>query len=126
MSDWVHAYYDDVDNQRMDEFIDWHSDDVRVRFGNNPEARGHDQVRGAIGHFWESIGGLKHNIAGVWEDPDGTTVVKADIDYTRLDGNVVTIPCATILHRTGEKIDTVQIFMDGAPIFAPLEDVVAH
>jgi ketosteroid isomerase-like protein len=126
MSDWIDAYYDDVDHQRMDEFLAWHTDDVRVRFANNPEATGHEQVRGAIGHFWEMIGGLKHNITGTWEQPDRTAVVRADIDYTRLDGNVVTVPCVTILHREGEKIDAVQIFMDPAPIFAPLEETVAH
>lgn len=118
MSDWIRDYYDDVDNMRMDEFIAWHSSDVRVRFGNNPEAQGHEQVRGAIGHFWDEIEGLRHNIVHSWE-VDDTAVVEALIDYTRKDGQVVTIPCTTMLHRAGDEVDSVRIYMDAAPIFAP-------
>lgn len=126
MSDWVQRYYDDVDHMRMDEFLAWHTPDVRVRFANHPEAAGHEQVRGAIGHFWEAIGGLKHDITHVWEQSDGTAVVEANIDYTRKDEHVVTIPCTTILHRAGEKIDSVRIYMDGTPIFAPLAESAAR
>ena len=125
VSDWVRDYYDDVDNMRMDEFIAWHTDDVRVRFANNPEAQGHDQVRGAIGHFWEEIRGLKHNIVNAWET-GGTAIVEAQIDYTRKDGNVVTVPCTTVLRRPGDKIDSVRIYMDPTPIFAPIEAVQAR
>lgn len=117
--DWVTRYYDDVDHMRMEEFLAWHTPDVTVRFANNPRAQGHDQVRGAIGHFWEMIGGLRHNIVQVWEESDGTAVVEADIDYTRLDGTVVTTPCVTLLHRAGGGVDSVKIFVDVAPIFAP-------
>ncbi len=117
--EWVTRYYDDVDHMRMDEFIAWHAPDVTVQFANNPQARGHDQVRGAIGHFWEMIGGLKHNFVNVWEEPDGTAVVEAEIDYTRLDGDVVTTPCVTLLHRGDAGIDSVKIFIDVAPVFGP-------
>lgn len=133
-TDWVHRYYDDVDHMRMEEFLAWHAPDVVVRFANNPPAHGPEQVRGAIGHFWEMIGGLKHGIVHVWDTGDGTTVVEADIDYTRTDGRVVTTPCVTLLHRSdggGEQgrvdpvqidsvqIDSVRIFVDLAPVFAP-------
>jgi ketosteroid isomerase-like protein len=121
MSDWVHPYYDDVDNMRLAEFVAWHAPDVTVQFANHPPARGHDQMRGAIGHFWETIGGLKHNISNVWDTGDGTTVVEADIDYTRLDGKVVVTPCVTLLHRVEQGIDSVRIFVDLAPVFAPAE-----
>lgn len=124
MSDWVHRYYDDVDHMRLPEFLAWHSADVTVQFANNPEARGQEQVAGAIGHFWEMIGGLKHNIVNVWEHVDGTTAVEANIDYTRQDGRVVTTPCVTLLHRAeavsdDASIDAVRIFVDLAPVFAP-------
>ena len=122
-TDWVSAYYDDVDHMRMEEFLAWHTADVTVRFGNNPPAHGTAEIRGAIGHFWEMIGGLKHNLANVWHTADGTAVVEADIDYTRKDGAVVTTPCVTLLHRAGDaepvRIDHVRIFIDVTPVFAP-------
>ena len=123
MNGWVRRYYDDVDNMRLEEFLAWHTPDVMVQFGNNPQARGQEQVAGAIGHFWEIIGGLRHNIVNVWETDDGTAVVEALIDYTRLDGGVVTTPCVTLLHRVDPGadggIDSVRIFIDLAPVFAP-------
>lgn len=119
--DWVHRYYDDVDHMRMDEFLAWHSPDVTVQFANNPPAKGVDQVRDAIGHFWEVIGGLKHTIVNVWDTADGTSVVESTIDYTRKDGRVVVTPCVTLLHRPEPEaeIDGVRIFVDVSPVFAP-------
>lgn len=119
MNDWVHRYYDDVDHMRLQEFLAWHTPDVTVQFGNNPQAQGQQQVGGAIGHFWELIGGLRHNIVNVWDTGDGTSVVEANIDYTRLDGRVVVTPCVTLLHRVADGIDSVRIFVDLAPVFAP-------
>jgi ketosteroid isomerase-like protein len=118
MSDWLRAYYDDVDNMRLDDFAARHTEDVVVRFANNPPAHGIDQVRQNIGHFWTMIGGLKHHFVHVWNDGD-TTILEADIDYTRTDGDVVTVPCTTVLHRRGELVDQVRIYLDLAPVFAP-------
>lgn len=117
---WVRRYYDDVDHMRIDEYMAWHTPDVTVQFGNNPPAHGTAEVRGAISHFWEIIGGLRHHFVNVWDTGDGTTVLEARIDYTRLDGRVVTTPCVTLLHRdTDGQVDSVRIHIDLAPVFAP-------
>lgn len=116
---WLRDYYSDVDNMRLEEFVARHTDDIVVQFGNNPSANGKDEVRGAIGHFWEMIGGLKHNFVSVVEDGD-VTVLEANIDYERKDnGQTVTVPCATMLRRNGDLVDQVKIFVDLAPVFAP-------
>lgn len=119
MESWVSEYYADIDNMRMGPYLDWHTPGVRVQFANNPAAEGAEEVRGAIGHFWDSIAGLKHNFVNVWHNPDGWTVVEAHIDYHRKDGQTVTLPCVTSLHRPADKIDEVRIFIDVAPVFAP-------
>jgi hypothetical protein len=123
MSDWVHRYYDDVDNMRLDQYLAWHTPDVTVQFGNHPAARGLEQVGVAIGHFWQLIGGLRHHTVNLWDTGDGTTVVEALIDYTRLDGDVVTTPCVTLLHRADDAVeggvDSVRIFIDLTPVLAP-------
>lgn len=119
MTEWVRHYYDDVDNMRLEEYLNWHTPDVTVQFANNPTAHGREQVGGAIGHFWQLIGGLKHTFVNVWETEDGTSIVEALIDYTRLDGEVVTTPCVTLLHRVEAGVDSVRIFLDLAPVFAP-------
>ena len=118
MSDWVRDYYDNVDNMRLDEFVDSHTDDVVVKMGNSPPAVGKDAVREAIGGFWTMIGGLRHEFVSV-HDAGATTVVEASIDYTLLDGRVVTVPCASILDRAdGGKVSGLRVYIDLAPVFS--------
>lgn len=120
MSDWIRAYYDDVDNMRLDEWVDRHSDDVVVRFGNSPPAHGKAEIAQNIGQFWSMIGALKHNFVNSWE-VDGTTILEIDVDYTRADGAHVIVPCTSILHRTGDLVDALRVYIDLAPVFAPSE-----
>ena len=117
MSDWVNAYYDDVDHMRLDEWLARHTDDVVVRFGNNPPARGKEEVGDNIGGFWSMIGGLKHTILRSYE-VDGTTILEVDVDYTRKDGNHVVVPCTSFLHREGDLVDELRVYIDLAPVFA--------
>jgi hypothetical protein len=117
MSDWFHAYFDDVDNMRLDEFVARHSDDVEVRFGNNPPAHGKEEVAQNIGQFWSMIGGLKHNFVNTWEVGD-TTILESKVEYTRTDGARVTVPSTTFLHRDGELVDSLRIYIDLEPVFA--------
>jgi ketosteroid isomerase-like protein len=117
--DWLRVYYENVDGMRLDDFVDSHTDDVVVKFGNGPAAVGKEQVREAIGQFWTMVGGLRHNFVSVHQSGD-TTVLEADIDYTLLDGRVVTVPCASILERDGGgKVRALRVYIDLAPVFAP-------
>jgi ketosteroid isomerase-like protein len=115
---WLVAHYADVDNMRMDAYLAALADDVKVTFGNHPPAVGKAQVRDAIGGFWASIKGLKHNFVNVLQD-GALTALEARIDYTRKDGRVVTVPCTTIIERRDEKVAAARIYIDLAPVFAP-------
>jgi ketosteroid isomerase-like protein len=118
MDTWLRDYYDDVDNMRLQEFVDRHTDDVVVQFGNNPPAVGKEQVAEAIGAFWEMIGGLRHRVVNEFADGD-TTILEATIDYTRKDGAVVTVPSTSILHRRDGLVDQLRVYLDLGPVFAP-------
>lgn len=120
MSDWINDYYDDVDHMRLDDWLARHTDDVVVKFGNNPPARGKEEVGGNIGYFWTLIGGLKHNFVNTYE-VDGTTICELAVDYTRKDGSHVTVPCTSFLHRDGDLVDELRVYIDLAPVFAPPE-----
>jgi ketosteroid isomerase-like protein len=117
MADWVSEYYDDVDNMRLDEWVGRHTDDAVVTFANNPPARGKEEIAQNIGGFWSMIGGLQHNIVNRW-DVDGTTILEVDVDYTRSDGAHVNVPCTSILHRKGDLVDELRVYIDIAPVFA--------
>jgi len=118
MGDWLREYYDDVDNMRLEAFVNRHTDDVEVRFANNPPAIGKEQVAQAIGGFWQMIGGMRHEFVNVFTDGDAT-ILEAQVDYARSDGNHVTVPSTAILHRRGQLVDSLRVYLDLAPVFAP-------
>lgn len=116
-TDLIKKYYDAVDNMRMDDFKAMHTKNASVQFSNFPAAEGIEAVAGAIGHFWSSIAGLKHNFINRWDTAD-ETILEAAIDYTRHDGKVVRLPCVTIMKPEGDKVANLRVFIDTAPIYA--------
>ena len=78
--DWIERQHETVDGMDMDEFLSFMAEEAQFRFGNNEPARGHDQIRGAIGEFWDSIEDLHHEFTGIWEQDD-VVVLEASIRY---------------------------------------------
>lgn len=116
MSDWVKQYFDDVDAMDMDAFLAHHTDDAVVEFANNPPAKGWDEIRGAIGGLWGAIGGLRHDRRNLWS-VHGGAVQEAVCTYTTKGGTEVPIAVTSILHRDGDKVDNLRIYIDMAPLF---------
>ena len=75
MSTWIDDYYADVDAMRLEAFVERHSDDAAVVFGNNPPAVGKEAIGANIGGFWSMIGGLRHERRNLWFVNDGATAV---------------------------------------------------
>ena len=94
-----------------------HSANSRVFFANFPPAEGPDQIAGAIGHFWSTIGGLKHKFVNRWDHPE-ELILEVAVEYTRKDGSKVTLPCVSIVKPDGDKIGELRVFIDVAPIYA--------
>src|SRR6266536_1576172 len=59
MATWIDDYYADVDAMRLEPYVERHSDDAAVVFGNNPPAVGKQAISAAIGGFWAMSGGLR-------------------------------------------------------------------
>ena len=118
MADAITAYYDAVDNLRLDEFMDRHTDDASVRFGNNPPVQGKEAIRESISGFWSMLNGMTHTVKNRWDDGD-TTVLEANVAYDCKDGRIVEVPCVSILERKGEQISDLRVLIDLTPLFAP-------
>lgn len=52
-----------------------------------------------------------------WE-VDDTAILEAIVTYVRLDDQRVELPCVSVVHRTGEMVDNVRVYMDLGPLFA--------
>jgi ketosteroid isomerase-like protein len=117
MKPWYSDLYANIDAMQLDAFIAGLTPDVEVVVGNNPAMRGRQAVKDGIGHFWSTIGGLKHNVVNVIED-HGLTVLEAKVDYQRMDGRQVTVPVVSVLERTGDLVKSLRIYFDIAPVYA--------
>ena len=117
MKHWFSDLYSSIDAMRLEEFAAGLAPDVEVVVGNNPPMRGREAVKEGIGHFWSSIGGLKHNFVNVAE-ANGLTFLEAKVDYLRKDGKQVTVPVVTVLERKGELVRSLRIYFDIAPVYA--------
>lgn len=125
MSDWVKAYFADVDGMDMESFLANHTEGAVVQFGNNPPAEGKEQIRGAIGGLWQSIAGLSHTPSNIWTMGD-SAVQEAVCTYRTKGGQEVAIPVTSILHREGELVDSLRIYVDMAPLFTQMAEESAE
>lgn len=113
----IKSYYETVDSMDLDAFKAMHSENAKVQFANFPTAEGPEQIAGAIGQFWSTIGGLKHNFVNRWDQQD-ETILEVNVDYTRKDGQHVVLPCVSIVKPDGDKVGELRVFIDVAPIYA--------
>ena len=121
MSTWIDDYYADVDAMRLEAFVERHSDDAVVVFGNNPPSVGKEAIRAAIGGFWSMIGGLRHERRNLWFVDDDTAVLEVVTHYTTKGGTEVSVACVSLLDRNADgKVTSLRVHIDLAPLFAQI------
>lgn len=102
-----------------DKFVAYLSDDSQFRFGNAPAVVGKPAIRDAVDGFYKSIKSLHHECENLWE-LDGHIIFQGKVTYSRLDGNVVTIPFTNIFGMKGDLIKDYFIYIDVTPLYAPM------
>jgi len=119
MSDWITDYYSDVDGMRLQPFLDRHTDDAVVQFANFPPSVGKEAIGAAIGGFWSTIGGLRHERRNLWfVDDGGTAVFEALLHYTTKGGAEVALPCVSLLDRAADgRVSSLRVHVDLGPLF---------
>lgn len=116
---WILERFAAVDRKDINGFIDMLSEDHQFIFGARPPVIGKDDARSVVLYFWEIIGRLRHNIWRVREAGD-IAYVEALIEYERLDGNVVLVPCCDVVRHCNGKLVEQRAYLDQAAIFADL------
>lgn len=116
---WVLERFAAVDRKDIDGFINMLSEDHRFIFGARPPVIGREDARAIVNHFWTMIGRLRHNIWRVREAGD-IVYVEALIEYERLDGKVVLVPCCDVVRHDGSLLIEQRAYLDQTAIFADL------
>jgi ketosteroid isomerase-like protein len=111
-----------IDSMDAPTFAKAFADDGSFRFGNTEAAVGREQVEQTVSGFFSMIGGLSHQITGVWSGTWGGGEVKsveAEVTYTRKDGTRTPgLPVTSTIRMEVGRIKDYRIFMDASPLFA--------
>jgi ketosteroid isomerase-like protein len=60
---------------------------------------------------------VTHDVVGMWEDGN-TVIAEVMLTYRRRDAKVVTVPCVDVIKLRGDKIASLQAYVDLSPAFA--------
>jgi len=105
-----------IDSKNAAAFVDYLTPDAQFRFGSAPAAEGRDAIKAAVGGFFESIDGLKHQVNMAMRQGD-TLVCEGNVTYTRHDGSTITLPFADVFEMDDGLIAGYKIYMDIGPLF---------
>jgi quercetin dioxygenase-like cupin family protein len=120
---WIVELFDEVDSLDATAFAHRFTVDGSFRFANNPAAVGNRQVEQACAAFFSMLGGLSHEITGIWSGTwEGGEVksVESNVTYTRKNGAVTPpLPATSTIRLRGELIEDFRVFVDLASVFTP-------
>jgi hypothetical protein len=121
----------DTETQRLFETIDrmdaaglaaHFTPDGSFRFGNAEAAVGREAFEKAVAGFFDTIGGLRHRLIGVWVgswEHGAVRSVEAEVTYTRNDGSQTSpLPVTSTLRMKGDLIHDYRVFIDVSPVFS--------
>lgn len=118
MTDWIDSLYDDIDGMSIDGVLQHFAVDGEVVFGNNPAAIGHAAIDAALGHFWSTIAGMRHEWRNRWSVDPRTAVLEARVHYTTRNHDEITVPCVTVVDHDNGLVSSLRVHIDLAPLFA--------
>jgi ketosteroid isomerase-like protein len=101
---------------KVEEFLTCLTEDAEFRFANYPAAIGREAIGAAVkASLLNQIKGVSLNIENTWEK-DGVVICELKIGCTRLDGNVIILPCLDVFRMAGDKIKSMRVYMDASPL----------
>jgi hypothetical protein len=117
--EWLRAHYARVDANDFATVLGRFSDEIEVRFGNRPRARGREAAGGLLADVHRSFESSRHRFTNVWEQ-GATTLVEFDVTYTLHDGSTVPMETFTVLERSEEGlIMSMRVYIDETPLRDP-------
>jgi ketosteroid isomerase-like protein len=111
----IFAAFDAKDVSALAAFM---TDDVRLRLGNAEMVTGKPAFVEAVSAFFGSVAGFRHHLVDVWSDGEAL-IAELDVQYTRLDGREVTVPCCNVFRLRDGAVADYRTYIDATPVYAP-------
>ncbi|SRR6266540_1069211 len=115
--DRIHRVFASFDAKDVSALAGFMTDDVQLRLGNAEMIQGKSAFVDAVNAFLGSVAAVRHEILHVFTDRD-MAIVEFDVQYTRRDNNVVTIPCCNVFRLRGGLIAEYRTYIDATPVYA--------
>jgi ketosteroid isomerase-like protein len=119
---WVAEFFRAVDAMDASTCAKAFADDGSFRFGNSDPVVGREAIEQSMAGWFFRLGGLSHEITGVWSgswEEGEVKSVETMVTFTRKDGTQTQrIPATSTLRMERDRIKDCSIFADVSPVFA--------
>lgn len=109
--------FKNIDAMDATAFAQHLAENVEFRFGNAPAVTGRKTVMETVAGFFQSIGGLHHELIQTWHQGD-SAICHGMVTYTRKDGSTLTVPFANIFTFSEGLVARYLIFVDTSALYA--------
>ena len=104
-----------IDKKDTRSFLSFLTDDAAFRFGSAATVRGQAAIAEAVGGFFTTIAGLRHEVSRSLSN-GRSLICEGEVTYTRFDGSEITLPFVDVFEMDGERIVDYKIYMDIGPL----------
>ena len=106
-----------VEANDVNGYVALFTDDAFYKAANFDPVIGPDGIRKFAAPVMEMFEKVTHDVVGMWEDGN-TVIAEVMLTYRRRDAKVVTVPCVDVIKLRGDKIASLQAYVDLSPAFA--------
>lgn len=118
MLEWREGFFRDVDARDIRRLAPWLSEDVEMRFGNQPALHGKPAVIEALSGFFETISAMSHRLKDVVVEGQ-SAASEALVTYTRPDGSTLILPVCSVFRVTSDGLlASLRIYIDISDLYS--------
>jgi ketosteroid isomerase-like protein len=107
-----------IDDRDIEAFGEYLADDVVFRFGSGEPLVGKPAVEAAGSSMLDQMAASRHEVLNLWEVEEGVVVAEMNVEYERLDGRKLTLPCCNVFRVRDGRVYDYRSYMDINPLFA--------
>ena len=117
-ADIVRRAFAAVEANDVDTYVSFFTADAVYQAANFPPVVGTEGIRQFAAPVMETFSRVTHDIKAMWEPESDVVVAEVELTYSRKDGKVVKLPCLDVVRLDGNKIKSLQAYLDISPAFA--------
>ncbi len=106
-----------IDSKNADDFVSYLTDDASFAMGDAEPVVGKENIREAVGGFFQSIKSLSHDVGEIIEN--GSKVVTPGyVTYTRHDDSQLTVKFCNVFTFVNDEIKGYDVYIDLSRLYA--------